>query len=327
MDTQRAWLPTKTSWIAAAILLAAVMAVGGAAFAIAGKEASLTVGLTAGAAMAFSTVATTRQQVFLTVALCASSAMGTLAAGYPVWIAVAIAVTVLATAPATMRSAGVLLFAPILTLVGSVIGDAWHWWESAWWALVGVGAGLVIAKLMKFGKRPPSPISKAVAWRHAVVLAIAASIPIGITGVLDVDHGYWVSVTLLVALRPDPDAHGRFLRDRVLGTLAGVLVALAALFFLPQEALIGAAFVCLVILAAYAISGNYLMQTVFLTPMLLLFVSAGEEVAQAAELSLARAAYTIVGAIVAGVLAWFLDRWAARDAERHPVHASPAGEA
>lgn len=47
---------------------------------------------------------------------------------------------------------------------------------------------------------------------------------------------------------------------------AVALIALVVVWLLPQDLLLVAAFVFLVVLAAYAMSGNYFMQTMFLTP-------------------------------------------------------------
>ena len=81
----------------------------------------------------------------------------------------------------------------------------------------------------------------------------------------------------MVVLRPVPGERREYVQQRLAGTLTGALIALVVVWVLPQDLLLVAAFVFLVVLAAYAMSGNYFMQTMFLTPMLLLFLSAGGE--------------------------------------------------
>ncbi len=85
----------------------------------------------------------------------------------------------------------------------------------------------------------------------------------------DVSHGYWVAVTLVVALRPLPEERRDTLEGRLLGTLLGALIALAAALFLPTWGAAIVAMICLYVMVMYAMGGSYFMQTLFLAALLL----------------------------------------------------------
>lgn len=292
-----------------AILIAVVLVPGFIASAVGGTTASITVGLCAGAAMSFGTLIRPGVALAVTLALGACAALGALVYGSP-WLAgAAVGLTILLSAPANAYSAGMLTLAPILTMVFAVTDRGWPWWQAGIWGVIGGLVGLAIAALMRFGQRPPQPMPRALAWRHAVVLSVTAGLSIVAAELLDLPHGYWVAVTLIVVLRPVPGERRSYLSQRLAGTLLGAGVALLVVWLLPADLRIVAAFAFLVVLAAYAMSGNYFMQTLFLTPMLLIFLSAGDEAEATVELTLDRVAFTLVGVVLAAGVAWAMQRW------------------
>jgi uncharacterized membrane protein YccC len=294
---------------ASAILIVVVLVPGFIASAIGGITASVTVGLCAGAAMSFGTLVRPRVAVVATLGLGACAALGALVSG-SAWLAgAAVGLTILLTAPANAYSAGMLTLAPILTMVFAVTDRGWPWWQAGVWGVIGGLVGLAIAALMRFGQRPPQPMPRALAWRHGLVLSVAAGLAIVAAELLELPHGYWVAVTLMVVLRPVPGERRSYVRQRLAGTLLGAAVSLLVVWLLPADLWIVAAFAFLVILAAYAMSGNYFMQTLFLTPMLLIFLSAGGEAEITVELTLERVAFTVLGVVLAAGLAWAMERW------------------
>jgi hypothetical protein len=305
----RLTLPEPGTLKASAVLIAVVLVPGFAASAIGGITASVAVGLCAGAAMSFATVMPLRMAAVVTLALGGAAALGAAVAGDPWLSGLAVGVSLLLTAPANAYSAGMLMMAPILTMVFAVTDRGWPWWQAAAWGVIGGLVGLAIARLMQFGRRPPQPIAWALAWRHAVVVAAAAGASIVVAELLDLPHGYWVAVTLMVVLRPVAGERRSYLRQRLAGTLAGAALALVVVWLVPAELLIVTAFGALVLLAAYAMSGSYLMQTLFLTPMLLIFLSVEDEAGATVALTVERVVFTIVGVAMAVVLAVVMERW------------------
>jgi hypothetical protein len=315
--------PDAGTLTASAILIAVVLIPGAIASAVGGITASVTVGLCAGAAMSFGTVVRPRVAVAVTLVLGTCAALGALAAGSP-WLAgAAVGLSILLTTPANAYSAGMLTLAPVLTVVFAVTDRGWPWWQAGIWGVVGGLVGLGIAALMRFGQRPPQPMPRQLAWRHGLVLSVAAGLSIVVAELLDLPHGYWVAVTLLVVLRPLSGERRSYVHQRLAGTLLGAAVSVLVIWLLPDELWIVAAFGFLVLLAAYAMSGNYFMQTLFLTPMLLIFLSVGDEADVAVELTLERLAFTVVGVALAAGLAWAMERWDERSG-LVPV-GSPAG--
>ncbi len=113
----------------------------------------------------------------------------------------------------------------------------------------------------------------------------------------------------MVVLRPVAGERRDFVTQRVAGTLAGAGLALLVVWLLPPNLLLAAAFAFLVVLASYAMSGNYFMQTMFLTPMLLIFLSAGQGDEATVDLTAGRVLYTLVGAALAILVALVMERW------------------
>jgi hypothetical protein len=301
--------PDRGTLKASAVLIGIVLVPGFLASAIGGITASVTVGLCSGAAMSFGTLMSARVAAAVTLALGAAAALGSLAAGDPWLSGLAVAVALLLTAPANAYSAGMLMMAPILTMVFAVTERGWPWWQAGAWGVVGGLVGLAIALLMRFGRRPPQPIPRPLAWRHAVVVAVAAGASTVVAELLQLPHGYWVAVTLMVVLRPVAGERRAYVRQRLAGTLAGAVVALVIVWLLPADLLLVAAFASLVLLAAYAMSGSYFMQTLFLTPMLLIFLSVEDEAGATVALTFERVVFTVVGVVLAVGLAVVMERW------------------
>lgn len=200
-------------------------------------------GLSAGSAMTFDTFMPTRAAVEVTLVLGAAAALGAAVYGQPWLSGAAVAVMVLVTAAATAYSARILMLARLLTMLFAVTDRGFPWWLAGLWGLVGGLVGLAIAALMGFGKAPPSPLPWELAWRHAVVLALAVCVSLVVAELLATDHAYWVAVTLLVALRPVPDERMAYAVQRIWGTLAGSLIALVTVWLVPSGWLMLAALV------------------------------------------------------------------------------------
>jgi hypothetical protein len=300
-------------------LVAVILVVGGIVTAIGGTSAGLVVGLASGSAT-FGTVMSTRAAVVITVVLGAAAAVGAAASGLPWLSGLAVGVTALAIAPANAYSAGMLMLAPLITLVFTVTDRGFTWWQAGVWGVVGGLVGLAVARFLRYGKQPPRPVPWPIAWRHAVVLALAAGVSVAVAEIAGEPHAYWVTVTLLVALRPIPDERSALALPRIAGTLLGALLAVLLVLILPSTLLLIAAIGCLLALAAYAMSANYFMQTVFLTPMLLLFMTYGDPPEATIELTVGRVFYTLLGATLVALLAWGMTRWDQRSA----IPADPA---
>lgn len=127
----------------------------------------------------------------------------------------------------------------------------------------------------------------------------------------NIHHGYWVAVTVLMALRPLANQRRETLNGRLIGTFLGAVIALLAVLFLPVWGAVIVAVLCLFFLVWYSMGGAYLMQALVLTPMLLIFASLGD-VERGFELTIERVIFTVMGIAAAVLVALLLRRWESR---------------
>ncbi len=74
---------------------------------------------------------------------------------------------------------------------------------------------------------PPTPAEPRIALRHAVATAVSCGVALGIALAFQIDHGYWLVVTLALVLRPVRHETVPTARARVTGPLVGVVISVA----------------------------------------------------------------------------------------------------
>ena len=131
----------------------------------------------------------------------------------------------------------------------------------------------------------------------------------------NVPHGYWVAVTVLMALRPLANQRRETLIGRPAGTFLGAAIALLAVFVPGCVRAAVVAVLCLFLLVWYSMGGAYLMQALALRPMLLIFASLGD-IEHGFELTIERVIFTGLGIAAAVLLALLLRR---RESRREPI--------
>jgi uncharacterized membrane protein YccC len=151
--------------------------------------------------------------------------------------------------------------------------------------------------------------------RFALRVGLVTAIAVGLTAVLGLRRGYWVTVTAVIILQPYTGATTQRALQRVLGTIVGgaLTAALAALFHDPLA----------ILLLAFVFSGvsvallplNYAAFSVFLTPT---FVLLAEASAGDWHLAGVRIANTLIGGALA--LAGSRLLWPSPEADRVPVY-------
>jgi hypothetical protein len=312
--------PTPGTLKFAIILLLAVMIPSQVAVAIGGTYAGMAFGIAAGFTMAVTPFATTAQALGSAVLAAALAAVSSVA-GDTAWaVAALMLLAALLLGLTNQHSAGLMTLAPAIVVIFGPAPLAFTWREAFAYVLAGGIVGTLVIRLFKF-EAEPQPVPPGVAWRHAIVLGVLSAAAMYWALSNDVSHGYWIAITLVVALRPLPEQRAHILRDRLLGTLAGALLAFAVIVTLPTVAAALVAAVCLVLLATYSLGGSYFMQTLFLTPMLLIFATLGDE-DKGITYTSERVFFTIVGVVLGALAALALDRWD-RVAPPHPPPADP----
>jgi uncharacterized membrane protein YccC len=156
-------------------------------------------------------------------------------------------------------------------------------------------------------RAPAVTVGAALARRHAVALAATAVLALGVLMELDVTHGYWVVLALSLVLRPAADETRTLARDRVVGTVVGLVVGVAAVVLLPLPVLLVLAAGCVVLTAAWGMVGDNLRATTYAAPMLVLLGSSGLA-GSGVALALERTVATVVGVALAVATAVALDR-------------------
>lgn len=156
--------------------------------------------------------------------------------------------------------------------------------------------------------------------RYALRSAIAAALAMFIYKYWNIDHGYWIPFTLMIVMQTYFGATWVKARDRVIGTVAGGLVA--GLFLkLPtglylQEALLFLTFIPMVVY----LRTRYSLAAFFITVNLVLLFNINRELSS--SLIITRALSTMAGAgiaIVAGFV--LLPTWDKKYLPAHLAHA------
>ncbi|WP_315914668.1 FUSC family protein [Arthrobacter sp. lap29] len=301
-------LPTTLKLLVALLVPSALVSI------LAGPSAGMGFGIAMGLGMAVSPISKPRQTVVLVLIGAVLGALASYAVDTPWAIAVLLFVAAILSALTNQRSAGLLSLAPILVILFGPGPINLVWWQAAVWIVIGGAVGALITKLLKF-QAPVQPVARAVAWEHGIVVGLLCAAAMYWTLSNNIPHGYWIAVTVLMALRPLPNQRRDTLNGRILGTLLGAVFALLVVIFLPLWAGVIVAVLCLFVMVWYTMGGAYLMQTLALTPMLLIFASLGDA-ERGVELTLERVMYTVVGFVVAVLIALLLRRWESRREER-----------
>ena len=163
---------------------------------------------------------------------------GLLAQGSPVLAALVVAVVSLLQAPVSRQCPGGGAMVPVLAAVAASAGLPDHRATTA--LAVVVGAVTVAATASVLGLRAPVvPVDAALAWRHAVALALTASLALALLVQREVTHAYWVVLALSLVLRPASEETRSLARDRVVGTVLGLAIGVLAVVLLPLPLLRG----------------------------------------------------------------------------------------
>ncbi|WP_117234127.1 YccS family putative transporter [Vibrio maerlii] len=155
-------------------------------------------------------------------------------------------------------------------------------------------------------------------FRHAIRMSIALTLGYAIIQTFDIERGYWILLTTLFVCQPNYSATKQKLKDRVIGTVAGLLIGGMLLTLFPsQESQLAFIILSGVMFFAFRIN-NYSYATGFITLLVLFcFNQLGEGYA----VILPRLGDTLVGCALA-VLAvtYILPDW--QSSKLHRVMAS-----
>lgn len=228
-----------------------------------------------------------------------------------------VAVSSLLVAPANLVRNGLLAGVPTSAAVLATMPATPAPFEVAVWMLLGgVVVGLVLAPLRK--EADEVSIAPWSAWAHAVVMGAAVGTAVLLVTVFDVSHGYWICLTLTIVLRPYGRETMGVARERVAGTIGGAALAVGLAVVLPAWAVLVAVGALTVLMVAYAALGRTAQQVAFLTPVVVLLASGGAGM-DTVTVALERVLATLLGVVVAALLALALARADRAHRARHRV--------
>jgi uncharacterized membrane protein YccC len=142
--------------------------------------------------------------------------------------------------------------------------------------------------------------------RHALRFGTALGVGVAVYNLLDLrEHGYWVPLTILFVLRPDPGETYERLAMRAAGTVIGLVLGIALAELLGSHAVAVALVVAGAAAAAYALLA--LEYAVFTAAITVVVVVMSHALGQPAfDVADERAVGTAIGIAIAGlaVLAW-----------------------
>ncbi|WP_288387799.1 YccS family putative transporter [uncultured Acinetobacter sp.] len=75
---------------------------------------------------------------------------------------------------------------------------------------------------------------ESVLFRHAVRLSVVLVVGYIFVQTTDIQYGYWILLTALFVCQPNFNATKRRLRLRIVGTLVGIIIGIAILYFVPS---------------------------------------------------------------------------------------------
>lgn len=305
-------VPPRPALTAAAIALAPVIVIATAGWLLVGPLAAVGIVLGVVAGSTSATLQLPWRNRLVACVLCLAAAAGGLAAAALPVGSIALGVLIVAAtgllqAPLNRWSSGMIVQAPLLAALTATTGSVVAQPVVALVALaVGMILVLVIAAALGL-QAPPVPAEPRIALRHAVATAASCAVAMGIALGFRIDHGYWLVVTLALVLRPVRHETLPTARARVAGTLVGVVISVALVIIMPTAVVLVLALACILLSIAWGIAADVRGVTIFSTPAIILVASSGAAGA-VVEFGLLRLVLTVIGALVAALLAALLYR-------------------
>jgi hypothetical protein len=159
---------------------------------------------------------------------------GSLISRESIGIAIFVALVALLTYFGNRASAGLLSLLPVLAILLGLDIVSVSALTGGIVAILAGAYGIIAVRLTRL-RLPRAPVSAPIAIRHAVVLATLSGVITYCVAQYKWPYGYWVVVTLAIVLRPSVRESSKLVRDRVIGTVVGSIVAVAIGAFLPSQ--------------------------------------------------------------------------------------------
>ncbi len=156
--------------------------------------------------------------------------------------------------------------------------------------------------------------SRSVIFRHALRIGSVAAADLLLLRLIHITHSYWMPMTSIIVLQPYTGETWRKSGDRIVGTIAGAILAAGLAAVIPSEAGIIAVISvgCIFALAVYAV--DYAWYSFFITPAIVLL---SQPQLGDWHFAAVRTGMTFIGALTA--LAAMLLLWPKRESTQLPA--------
>ncbi|MBD2445605.1 FUSC family protein [Nostoc sp. FACHB-152] len=112
-----------------------------------------------------------------------------------------------------------------------------------------------------------------VIFRHALRLALITTFAEFIASVLQLPRGYWITLTALVALKPNFGGTFQTTVQRVIGTILGGIIGIILILLVNNQTAIALCLLLLVFIAMSVRALSYSLFTILLTPAIILLLN------------------------------------------------------
>ena len=110
-------------------------------------------------------------------------------------------------------------------------------------------------------------------FRHALRLALITTFAELIASLLQLPRGYWITLTVLVALKPNFGGTSETTVQRVIGTILGGIIGITLILLVKNQLAIAVCFLLLVFVAMSVRSLSYSIFTILLTSAIILLLN------------------------------------------------------
>ncbi|WQH35080.1 YccS family putative transporter [Salinicola sp. LHM] len=140
-------------------------------------------------------------------------------------------------------------------------------------------------------------------FRHALRLSTALLVGYGVLHLVHPTQGYWILLTTLFVCRPNFGATRRFLRQRIVGTVFGLVVGWALISLFPNPLIQSLISVVAGVIFFANREKHYVIATAAITTLVL---SSFNQVGDGFDLILPRLIDTLIGALISGLAVFFI---------------------
>ena len=145
---------------------------------------------------------------------------------------------------------------------------------------------------------------RSIIFRHALRLAVAATVAVALYKFLRLERGYWLIITVLVIVKPVFVDTRRRAAERVVGSVVGGALAVLLASTVRNVVALDCLLVILGVLAYSHVRHNYGIYALFLTPFVVLMI----ETVEPTDLDIVfmRIGYTLLGGAIALAITYLL---------------------